>query len=116
MRFSRLAFVTLVLALGSVPLVACTGDDNTLPLPPEAGADAKAGDGGSKDATAESDASKDGAADAEHDATADGTVEEGGPDATADGEATQTGADAGPDAAPDATPDAEVLDASEDGG
>ncbi|HEX3772632.1 MAG TPA: hypothetical protein VHV30_17255 [Polyangiaceae bacterium] len=119
MRFSRSAFVFIALALGGAPLAACTGDDNTLPLPPEAGADAKAGDGG-KDATTEPDAGKDGEADASRDATSDGTVEDAGPDATPDGEASEASADAetdaGADALPDATPDADVIDAPDDGG
>ena len=66
MRPNRFAFLFTTLLAASIGLLACTGDDNSLPLPPEAGAaDAKAGDA----TTAPSDASKD--AEKESDAGAD---------------------------------------------
>jgi hypothetical protein len=123
MRFNRFTFVfTALVAVGPALLLACTGDDNSLPLPPDAGsADAKAGDATTAKGDASSDASSDARkdSDGESDAKSDAATSE--PDA---GDASTSDAqpdveivpEAGVDATADAAPDAESVDAADDGG
>jgi hypothetical protein len=118
MRFNRFTFVfTALVAVGPALLLACTGDDNSLPLPPDAGADAKAGDATTGKSDASGDASKE--PDAESDAKSDAAASE-----TDAADASTTDAqpdvvtvpDAGVDAEVDAAVDSGLVDAADDGG
>jgi hypothetical protein len=112
MRLHRSAFVFAALLAGGSAVVACTGDDNSLPLPPDAGgADAKAGDAGGDATTERPDGSKPDAGEADATNATDAT--EGADGASPDADGVDAGVDAVADAAPDAT---EVLDAADDGG
>ena len=113
MKFLRIASVVAIVLLMPILTVSCTGDDNTLPLPPGDGsADATQRDGASRDAgtvrpDAGEDASGGGGSPSSHDGSGDSF-----PDELPDDQAAfDSGANAVGAKPPDTS--AEVADASD---